>query len=176
MSPIYSERPILPRKLQHLEDGEALRTALYGRTLPLRKESDFVVPLLTVNSALAEALRTAERRGHLRIGLDAAEEKLARERHGLLKMKREQGLRIGERISRLILVADDGTERFYRSVEWLANDHKSRLLVCRLNIPGSEIGRILFREERNIKLLLIDHKDTVSLIFQTLISEEKIGE
>ncbi|SEM31068.1 hypothetical protein SAMN04489760_11016 [Syntrophus gentianae] len=176
MSTISSEKPILPRKLQHLENDEAVRTALYTRTQLLRKESDLVVPLLTVNSALAESLRTAERRRHIRIGLEAAEEKLAKERQGLLKMQREKGLLIGERISRLILVAEDGTERFYRSVEWLAKDHKSRLLVCRLNIPGLEIGRILFGEERNIKLLLIDHKDTVSLILQTLISEENIGE
>jgi len=90
-------------------------------------------------------------------------------------MQPEQVLVVGKRISRLILVADDGTDRFYRSVEWLAKDHQSRLLVCRLNVPGTEIGRILFGEERNIKLLLIDHKDTVSLIFQTLIPEEQMG-
>lgn len=159
-----------------LQEEEALQTALYTQTQKLRTDGDLVVPLLTVTSDLVETLRTAERRGHLRIGLDAAEEKLARERQGLLKMEKEQGLFVGKRISRLILVANDGTERFYRSVEWLAKDHQSRLLVCRLNIPGSEIGRILFGEERNIKLLLIDHKDTVSLVFQTLISKEKAGE
>jgi hypothetical protein len=169
------EETILPRKLQSSENEEAIRMALTSRTLKLREEGNLVVPLLTVNSALAGALQTAERRGHLRIGLEAAEEKLSRERQGLLKMQQEQGLVVGKRISRLILVADDGTDRFYRSVEWLAKDHQSRLLVCRLNVPGMEIGRILFGEERNIKLLLIDHKDTVSLIFQTLVPEEKMG-
>jgi len=173
---MYPEKTILPRKLLSLQEEEAIRTALYARTQRIRTEGELVVPLLTVNFALAGALRTAERRGHLRIGLDLAEEKLARERHGLLKMEREQGLRVGKRISRLILIANDGTERFYRSVEWLAKDHQSRLLVCRLDVPGSEIGRILFGEERNIKLLLIDHKDTVSLFFQTLISQEKVEE
>jgi len=170
------EKTMLPRKLQCHETEEAIRTALTARTQKLREEGDLVVPLLTVNPALAGALRTAERRGHLRIGLEAAEEKLSREFQGLLKMELEQGLLVGKRISRLILVADDGTERFYRSVEWLAKDHQSRLLVCRLNVPSSEIGRILFGEERNIKLLLIDHKDTVSLIFEALIPEKKMGE
>ena len=169
------EETILPRKLQSSENEEAIRTALSSHTEKLREEGNLVVPLLSVNSALAGALQTAERRGHLRIGLEAAEGKLSRERQGLLKMQQEQGLVVGKRISRLILVADDGTDRFYRSVEWLAKDHQSRLLVCRLNVPGMEIGRILFGEERNIKLLLIDHKDTVSLIFQTLIPEEKMG-
>jgi len=173
---MHPEETHFPRKHQSPQEEEALRTALYARTQKIRPEGELVVPLLTVNSALTQALITAERRGHLRIGLDAAEEKLVRERHGLLKMEKEQGLFVGKRISRLILVANDGTERFYRSVEWLAKDHKSRLLVCRLDIPGSEIGRILFGEERNIKLLLIDHKDTVSLVFQTLIPEEKAGE
>jgi len=173
---MHSEKINLPRKHQSPQEEEALRTALYTRTQKIRTEGDLVVPVLTVNSALAQALITAERRGHLRIGLEAAEEKLVREQRGLLKMEKEQGLWVGPRISRLILVANDGTERFYRGVEWLAKDHKSRLLVCRLDIPGSEIGRILFGEERNIKLLLIDHKDTVSLVFQTLIPEEKAGE
>ncbi len=168
-----SEHTPFPRKHYPLQEDEALHGALYARTQKIRAEGELVVPLLTVTAALAQALRTAQRRGHLRIGLEAAEEKLAHERRGLLKMEREQGLQVGKRISRLILVADDGTDRFYRSVEWLAKDHASRMLVCRLAIPGAEIGRILFGEERNIKLLLVDHKDTVSLIFQSLIPEEK---
>ncbi len=167
------EHTPFPRKHYPLQEDEALYRALYARTQKIRVEGELVVPLLTSTTALVGALRTAQRRGHLRIGLEAAEEKLARERQGLLKMEREQGLQVGKRISRLILVADDGTERFYRSVEWLAKDHASRMLVCRLDIPGSEIGRILFGEERNIKLLLVDHKDSVSLIFQSLIPEEK---
>ncbi|MDY0186569.1 MAG: hypothetical protein RBR16_01460 [Syntrophus sp. (in: bacteria)] len=169
------EKPILPRELQSSENGAAIQAALQAQTRRLRSESDLAVPVLALNSLLSQVLKTAERRGHLCIGLEAAGEKLARERKGLLKMVREQGLFVGERISRLILVANDGTERFYRSVDWLAKDHGSRMLVCLLDVPGIEIGRILFGKERNIKLLLIDHKDTVSLFFHTLISERQTG-
>ncbi|WP_408997953.1 hypothetical protein ACJ77P_08115 [Syntrophus buswellii] len=170
------EKHILTRELQSSQNGTAIQAALQAQTRKLRSEGELAVPVLAVNSLLAQALKAAEKRGHLRIGLQAAGEKLARERKGLLKMVREQGLAVGERISRLILVSNDGTERFYRSVEWLAKDHRSRLLVCLLDVPGLEIGNILFGEERNIKLLLIDHKDSVSLFFHTLISERQTGE
>lgn len=169
-------KKVLPRKLHTLREEESIRAVLAARTGKIRAEGDLVVPELTVTKDLARVLRTAERRGHLRIGLEAAGEKLNRERQGLLKMEKMQGLFVGKRISRLILLSNDGTERFYRSVEWLAKDHQSRLLVCRLDIPGSEIGRILFGEERNIKLLLIDHKDTVSLVLQTLIHGNETAE
>jgi len=168
-----SKKAVFPRKFQASQDEETLRMVLFARVQKIREKGELVVPVLTVTSALASALNAAKRRGHLRIGLDAAEEILARERHGLQKMEKDQGLFVGKRISRLILTANDGTERFYRSVEWLARDHSPRLLVCRLDIPASELGRILFGQERNIKLLLIDHKDTVSLVLQTLIPEGK---
>jgi hypothetical protein len=168
---MHPEKTNFPRKLLTLNEEEAIRTALNARTEKIRTESDFEVPLLSINPALAQILRTAERRGHLRIGLEEAEDILSKERQGILMMEKKQGLSIGQRISRLILVANDGTERFCRNVERLAQEHRSRLLVCRLDIPGLEIGRILFGEERNIKLLLIAHKDSVSLFFQTLIKK-----
>jgi hypothetical protein len=168
---MQTEKAKFPRILQALNEEDAIRTALSARTKKIRTESDFEVPLLTINPALAQTLRTAERRGHLRIGLEVAGENLSKERQGILMMEKKQGLWIGKRISRLILVANDGTERFYRNVEQLAKEHLPRLLVCQLDMPGSEIGRILFGEERNIKLLLIAHKDSVSLFFQTLINK-----
>jgi hypothetical protein len=100
-----SEKAVFPRKFQAAQDEETLRRVLFARVQKIREKGELVVPLLTVTSALASALNAAERRGHLRIGLDAAEEILARERHGLQKMEKEQGLFVGKRISRLILTA-----------------------------------------------------------------------
>jgi hypothetical protein len=171
---MHPDKTIFPRKLQAQNEEEAIRSTIYSRTKKIRTESDLEIPFLTINSALTQALRTAERRGHLSIGLDNAEENLRKEQQGILMMEKKQGLLIGKRISRLILLANDGTERFYRNVERLAKEHRSRLLVCRLDIPGSEIGRILFGEERNIKLLLIAHKDSVTLFFQTFIKNKAV--
>jgi hypothetical protein len=95
-------------------------------------------------------------------GLEGAERALDAEERGL---RAAQGAgRLDVRISRLLLLADDGAERFYRHVETLLNRHGPRVLVVRLDADARALGELLFGPGRLARLLMIVHKEAVSAI------------
>ena len=64
--------------------------------------------------------------------------------------------------SRLLVMADDGAERFYRQVERLLLRHGPRVLAVRLEVDADTLGEVVFGPGRRARLLLLDHKEAVS--------------
>jgi hypothetical protein len=127
------------------------------------------VPTVELGSELAEALRSAERAGHVIRGLEGAERALAAEERGL---RAAQGAgRPDVRISRLLLLADDGAERFYRHVETLLRRHGPRVLAVRLDADARALGELLFGPGRLARLLMIVHKEAVSAILLAMAGQ-----
>ena len=92
-------------------------------------------------------------------------QQLRGEAHGQLECRgtdRRAGVERGQRVSRLILLADDGAERMYRRVESLARQHGGRLLVIRLEADSERIGAMLSGDGSGAKVLMLDHKDAVA--------------
>jgi hypothetical protein len=77
----------------------------------------------------------------------------------------------GVRISRLLLLADDGADRFYRRVESLLRRHGPRVLALRLDLDAAALGGLLFGPGRRARLLLIEHKDAVCRVLLALAGE-----
>ena len=77
-------------------------------------------------------------------------------------------LRPDVRVSRLLLLADDGAERFYRHVETLLRRHGPRVLAVRLDLDAHALGELLFGPGRLVRLLMIVHKEAVSAILLTM--------
>ena len=75
------------------------------------------------------------------------------------------------RISRLLVLADDGAERFYRRVEALLRRHGPRLMAVRLGIDAEGLGEMLFGPGRAARLLLIEHKTAVGAILLALADQ-----
>ena len=65
-------------------------------------------------------------------------------------------------MSRLLILSDDGAERFYRHVESLLRRHGPRLLAIRLDSSAEELGSAVFRPGALARLLLVTHKDAVA--------------
>lgn len=101
-------------------------------------------------------------------GLEGAERALATEARGLARVDRRTGVERGGRVSRLLVLADDGSERFYRTVESLLRRHAPRVLALRLSVDEAALGRLLFGRDEVARLLLVEHKDAVSAVLLAL--------
>ena len=72
------------------------------------------------------------------------------------------------RISRLLVVSEDGAARFYRQIEKLCSRHGSRLEALVLECDEVELGRAIFGPGQLARAVLLDHKDVVVRFLEIL--------
>jgi len=159
----------LPRELEADCTAGDICQILMARTVPLLPDGDFSVPMITMGDPLKKILQRANLNGHIRWGLEAISHKLAREKRGIDHLREGKGLLGGERVSRLLLISNDGAQRFYRHIENLLQLHTPRLLGCMLDMDGSALGCVITGKERQIKVIMAEHKGVVSEILRTLL-------
>jgi hypothetical protein len=126
------------------------------------------VPCVEVTSAFETALKSAYSAGRIIRGLEGAQRALANELHGLEQGDRKAGVGRGGRVSRLLVLAGDGSERFYRDVEALLHRHAPRILALRLSLDEVALGQLLFGRDQAARLLMVAHKDAVSAVLLAL--------
>ena len=127
-----------------------------------------MVPVLPLGPALAEALGTAYRGGRLVLGLEGAAEALASEERGLAALARRAGTAQGTRVSRLLLLSEDGAARLYRQAERLATVHAPRVLLAILACNAAALGRATTGRQAAVKVVLARHKQTVAALLRAL--------
>jgi len=159
--------PSLPREIEADPDHEAIRARLAAPGRPLWPRGRMPVPILTLSRSLASALGAAYRGGHLVLGFERVEDALAAEARGLALVARA-GTTAGARVSRLLLVSDDGAERLYRHVERLALEHAPRVLVAMLSTDAATLGRTTTGREAAVKVVLAQRKQTVAALLRAL--------
>jgi hypothetical protein len=74
------------------------------------------------------------------------------------------GVKRGDRVSRLLLLANEGSDGFYRQVENLLRRHGPRVLAIRMDVDAAGLGTPLFGEGHSARLLLIKHKEAVAAV------------
>jgi hypothetical protein len=153
----------LPRLVEADPRGPDVLRRLSTHTMPLWS-AGVEVPTVELNPDLAEVLRSAERAGQVIRGLESAERALAAEERGLRLARGASQMRPDVRISRLLVLADDGAERFYRRVETLLRRHGPRVLAVRLDMDARALGESLYGPGRLVRLLMIMRKEAVSAI------------
>jgi hypothetical protein len=125
--------------------------------------------VLPLSAAVADALHAAYRDGQLALGLERAEEVLAAEARGLTLAARRSGAAPAARVSRLLLVSNDGAERLYRHVERLGVvTHAPRVLVAMVAADAAAVGRATTAREAAVKVVLVQHKQAVAALLRAL--------
>jgi hypothetical protein len=124
--------------------------------------------ILPLGPSLASALGAAYRGGHLVVGRVRAEDALAAEARGLALVARRAGTTTGARVSRLLLVSDDGAERLYRHVERLAVEHAPRVLLAMVSTDAATLGRTTTGREAAVKVVLAQRKQAVAALLRVL--------
>ena len=160
----------LPRELEADGTAGAISQVLMALTVQLSPSSDFSIPMITMGDPLKKVLQRANLSGQIGWGLEAIAIKLARERAGIDHLREGKGLPSGERVSRLLLISNDGSQRFYHHIERLLQLHARTLLGCMVDMEGSALGSLITGKERQIKVIMAEHKEVVSEILRTLLA------
>ena len=129
----------------------------------------FLVPVVALTEPLRAAVQKARARKTLQFGLEAISSKLKEEEIGIANVRERTSAAFGNRVSRLILFSNDGAERFYRRIERLLQDFSPRVLGCFLEADGFALGSLLTSEERQIKAVMVEHKESVSEILRAIV-------
>lgn len=158
----------LPKSVEADPRAAQLMERLATQTEPLWSASDVRIPVAVMNPALATALQSAHSASRVVRGLESAETTLAAEERGLQLADRASGAPRGMRVSRLLLLSNDGAERFYRQVEALLRRHGPRVLAIRIAVDADALGSQLFGPGRRARLLMIEHKDAVAAVLLSL--------
>ena len=157
----------LPKQLDGDPRADALLARLANGRL-LWPGGALAVADVPLDDALARVLADAHEAGRALRGLERATTALDAQERGLARADRNAGVARGERISRLLLLADDGAERFYRHVESLVRRHAARVLVLRLDVDSAALGARVFGPGASAKLVLLDHKDAVAAALRAI--------
>jgi hypothetical protein len=128
------------------------------------------VPMLALSPALAAVLRSALTAGLACQGLELIADKLAAEQKGLDAVsKKSPGGPQQARISRVLFLANDGSTRFYRDADALLSRYGSRLLGCRLDLPGEALGNALLGSPKLVRSVLVLDKEAAAAALLALV-------
>jgi hypothetical protein len=158
----------LPRAIESEPATTHLATQLGTRAELLWPGGELRVARADLAPAIGAALTSAFSAGHIVRGVESARRALAAEDRGLKHVDGKTGVERGRRVSRLLVVADDGAERFYRNAESLLRQHAPRVLGLRLSADQATLGQLLFGPSEVARLLLVEHKDAVSAVLIAL--------
>ncbi len=159
-----------PRELEADGNTDTIRQALMARTVKLWPGGSLDVSMIMISDPLKKALQKARLKGQMRCGFEAIFDKLENERKGISNVRERQGAPYGDRVSRLLLFSNDGAERLYRHIEQLLQAHAPRLLGCFLDIDGIALGNLITGKDRQIKIVMAEHKEAVSDILRGIIA------
>jgi len=157
----------LPKQLKKDNIEEEVQAALAKESIELFPDSDIQIPLLTLSQDLRTQLFYAKSLGELIFGYDTIEKSLNDELQGLDKLEAQN-----ERVSRLLLVTNDATKRFYRELKFLMKRQGNRLLICRLDVDSVLMGNILGFKAKNVNSVLLNRKKSVTSVLKSLVIEK----
>ena len=113
---------------------------------------------------LASALFEVRRSRRLVRGLEAAEEALAAQSLGVRRAVPGPDATPSKspgRISRLMLVSSDGSDRFYRNISQIIRKYGETLEVLVLLCDELDLGATAFGGGQRVRALLVEHKEAV---------------
>ncbi len=158
----------LPKQLakEHVESD--VRQALERRSIELCAGSETAIPFLELTPELRKQIFYARALGEVTFGYETIEKRLLHELRGLQKVDDQP-----ERVSRLLIVANDGSPRFYRELEFLHKKQGGRVLICRLDVDSAVMGGLLALKKTPVKALLLNRKTSVVNVLKSLLSEKE---
>jgi hypothetical protein len=154
----------LPREVERDPRHAAVVRALAAETRKLWSEGTLEAPVLPLTAELRAVLGSPMVRAALVRGLETAESTLVAETRGLAASP----VAPEPRVSRVLLVANDGAERLYRQVERLCRNHAPRVLVCLVDVPSVELGEVIFGPGAAAKVVLTGRKDAATRVLLAL--------
>lgn len=162
---------LLPKQVEADPRYKQLLSLLANNTEKLWSGSDVLIPVAAFSEELKAALLAAKEGDRLARGADGIERSLGVEARGLALVDKKTSEKRVQRISRLLIMSNDGAERFYRKVESILRQHGQRVMAVRIEADSTQLGEYLFGPEKAVKLLLIEHKESVAAVLLALADQ-----
>ena len=134
-------------------------------------EAYFSVPSkpLVFDDKMRQALRAVFGTGHLVQGLEAIETLLDREKKGIDSVREKTGQTpSSQRMSRLVFLATDGSDRFERHAEAMLSRHADRVHAVRIAADSEALGAALTAKGNPAKALMIADRKALGLFLAAL--------
>ncbi len=154
----------LPKQLGQEEIESDVRAVLEKDSIELCSDSNIYIPVLKLNTELRKQIFYAKFIDELIIGYRDVEKTLENELHGLQNVKNKS-----DRVSRLLLVTNDGSPRFYKQLEFLHQNQGGRVLICRLDVDSLLMGNILELKNKQVKAVLLNRKKSVVNVLKSIL-------
>lgn len=154
----------LPKQLEKEGVASDVRAALEAERIELYSASKIYIPVLKLTPKLRTNIFHAKSLGELVIGYAAIAKALKNELRGLKKIDS-----LSDRISRLLLVTNDGSTRFYREFAFLQKRQGARVLICRLDVDSVLMADILGLKDQVVKAVLLNKKKSVINVLKSLV-------
>jgi len=154
----------LPKQLEKEKVESDVRAVLEKESIELCSDSNIYIPVLKLNPELRKQIFYAKFIDELIIGYRDVEKALENELHGLQNVNNKS-----DRVSRLLIVTNDGSPRFYRQLEFLHKNQGGRVLICRLDVDSLLMGNILELKDKQVKAVLLNRKESVVNVLKSLL-------
>ena len=166
----------LPKELSADPRHDEVQALLTQAGTSLWENGTNLVPTLPFTPRLGTELRRILATGMGTQGLEQITKELGHEQKGLDALAEKDTANPQKpRISRVLFMANDGSERFYRECDSVLTRFSSRLLGCRLDLPGEILGASIFNTPKLIRAILITDRTAVSRALLALLPEATPG-
>ncbi len=168
----------MPRQLIALGRSEAIAADWASRLREAVAAGQPALPRYPLTPVTQETLFEVRRAGRVVRGLEDAESALVKEEAGLSRAVATRTQSGRPRISRLLIVSADGSERFYRQVDQLKQRFAHRLEALLLEGDEFDLGGAVFGGGKRARAVLLVQKDAVIHFLETaeLVPAEDVTE
>ena len=158
----------LPKNIASHPNVKAIEALFGSNTRLLRPDGELRVAQWRFDEPLKLALKKVYAGKHLVQGLESISEHLDLELKGLKALKKLPGQTQNERLSRLVILSNDGSERFYHNAESIITRHAGRTLAVIVNASAEELGDAFTKKSNPAKALLIDERKALEAFLAAL--------
>lgn len=168
----------MPRHLIALGRADVLAADWVSRVRDAVAAGGPALPRYPMSPVMEETLFEVRRAGRVVRGLEDVETALAKEEAGLSRAAATRTQSGHPRISRLLIVSADGSERFYRQVDQVKRRYAHRLEALLVEGDEFDLGGAVFGSGKRARAVLLDQKDAVIHFLESagLIPPEEAAE
>ncbi len=150
--------PKLPKGLNDHPLAGSIETWFRQNQGELRPGGELTVAALQWSPQLETAIFAVQHAEHLLQGLELIKRAMDKETHGLKSISNKTGVPVPERLSRLLLLSSDGSDRFYRQAESVLLANQDRMTGCIISADSEILGGLFSKKKLPLKALLINDR------------------
>ncbi len=158
----------LPKNISTHPNIKAIETLFTKNLHLLHQDGKVKVPHMSFNENVRNALKSIYASKHLIQGLEAIGSHLDKELKGLKALAKKSGETQNDRLSRLLILSNDGSERFYHNAESILNRHSSRSMAIIIEASSEELGEAFTKKSNPAKALLIDERKSLEAFLSAI--------